>query len=85
VEAPDSDRVPAAAGANRRLGRMGFARAGAGLRRLVDRVRVGLRFGPSWAVGPKQLRPSARIKGAKMNFRMLGHEEEMGCWLRLCR
>jgi hypothetical protein len=42
--------------------------------------RAGLRFGPSWAAGPKQLRPSARIKGAKMNLRMLGHEEEMGCW-----
>jgi hypothetical protein len=33
----------------------------------------------------EQLRPSARVKGAKRNFRMLGHEEKMGSWWRRWR
>jgi hypothetical protein len=48
-----------------RLDRIGRA---LGLPRELERLRV-----------KEQQRPSARVKGAKMNFRMLGHEEELGC------
>jgi hypothetical protein len=76
-------------------GRGGRRRADAGLRRPVgarllpgwawrawERVRVGSvgRWVGLGGLQPEeQLRPSARVKGAKRNFRMLGHEGEMGC------
>jgi hypothetical protein len=60
------DGLQRANGQGGRLDRVG-GRA-LGLLRELERLRV-----------KEQQRPSARVKGAKMNFRMLGHEEELGC------